>query len=166
VEACLFLAGMGDWRWDVLLALASRMERAARAFQVAVVDTALAALKRGAAALPVDIDMVYVVVAALASADLENYQALTYLADRGPLIPGMGRCNEPVVLAPHRRSYLASQILLYYYACSIDEYIIARSISIHIGIRKCCYDLAINMVFTKEERCYDCIINVKARNRL
>ncbi len=143
-------------RWVELLALAPQMVYAARAFLVAVVvavvDIVLAALKREVAVLPVDIDMAYVVAAALLVVDLGNYQGLIYLADQGSLIPGMGRCDEPVVLVPHRYSYLASRILLYYYASFIDEYIITRSISIHIWIRKCYYDLKTNRIFWQKKK--------------
>jgi hypothetical protein len=147
---------MGAVRWEELLALAPQMGYAARAFLVAFVeafvDIVLAALMREVAVLPVDIDMVYVVAAALPVVDLENYQGLIYLADQGSTIPGMGRCDELVVLVPHRYSYLASRILLYYYASFIDEYIITRSISIHIWIRKCYYDLKTNRIFYKRRK--------------
>jgi len=71
----------------MLLALVPRLGHAAWAFQVAGLDTALAALQPVMAALPVGIDMVCAVaaVAAVAAvvavADPESYQVLTYLAD-------------------------------------------------------------------------------------
>jgi hypothetical protein len=109
----------------MLLVRVPRMGHAAWAFQVVVWDTVLAALKPVVAAVPVCIDMVC--AAGTAVADLENYQALTYLADdflhfadRGSLDPGKGCCNEPAVLGHHRHSYLASQVLLYYCAFFIN----------------------------------------------
>jgi|SRR6266567_1163689 len=101
----------------MLLALAPRMGHAAGAFQVAVWDTALAALQPVIAAVPVHIDMVY---AEAFVADPESYQVLAYLADR--VYPDTGCCDEPAVLGHHRYSYLASQILLYYCAFFIDIY--------------------------------------------